>query len=796
MNTQQCGIYQKNFTRVVPLILVLAGGVVYSNSLSGPFIFDDPASILDNPNVRHLWPIWEAMSAPRSTGMSSRPVAALSLAINYALGGYHVLGYHLFNIAIHILTALALFGVVHHTLALFVYKEEKKASAFWLGLTTGLIFLVHPLPTDALNHMTYRHEVLMSLFYLLTLYCAIRSARSTRQGWWIIAAMLCCSLGMGSKENMVSAPLMVLLYDRVFLSTSFAEALRKRWNLHAGLALTWLILAASILSGYRGNLVGFDLQDLRPYEYALTQLGVVVYYLRLAVWPDPMVLDYFGWPVAHSLVDVWPQALAVAALVGLTCWGLWCRKWWGLLGALLFFILSPTSLIPNAGEVVAEHRMYLPLAGVVLLGVLSGHALLRFMVKRLVLSGHTHRYIAGVLVAVVVAILGYATNRRNKDYRSEIAIWSDTVEKRPGNARAHNNLGNEYLKTGRLELGRAHLYRALDLKPDFTEAFINLGIASAQLGRLEEALGYYSKALSINSDWPKIHNNIGLVLFRMGHAQDAVRFLNQAITLDANLSIAYNNLGLVLAEQGQFEEALSHFNKALALDPHLAEIHTNLGQLYLNRGNVQLATEWLSKALELNPDYVEAHYQMGLTLAAQGQHDAAQAKYELVVRNHPAHIPAQRTLGLMLLQQNRIEDAIVHFETVLRLKPEEVGSLNNLGNALRRMGRREEAIEHYQKAIQLAPEDITGFINLGLALIELGKLSQAEKYLSEALRLDNNSAEAHNNMGIVLARSNRTEEAIEHFQETLRINPDLEAARSNLEFLLNQLNESNSGPTD
>lgn len=225
-----------NARKLVPLLLVIAGILAYHNSLFTPFVFDDSVSITLNRTIRHLWPVWEALLPPHRTGLpvEGRPVVNFTLAVNYALGGVTPWGYHALNLAIHILAGLTLFGIARRTLLRPAMSGRFGAEATSLALAIALLWTVHPLQTEAVTYVVQRAESLMGLFYLLTMYCFIRGVESRWPGRWYALSVAACLLGMGSREVMVSAPLMVLFYDRTFVAGSFPEAWKRRWWLYRG----------------------------------------------------------------------------------------------------------------------------------------------------------------------------------------------------------------------------------------------------------------------------------------------------------------------------------------------------------------------------------------------------------------------------------------------------------------------------------------------------------------------------------------------------------------------------------
>ncbi len=185
---------------------------VYSNSLSGEFVFDDIGAIKDNPTIRNLWPLGPVLSPPPGTTSGGRPLLNFSFALNYALGGLNVWGYHAVNLAIHLANALLLFGVLRRSFALPALREKFGGGAVGLSFAIALLWAVHPLQTESVTYIVQRAESLVALFYLLVLFCVIRGAGSARPAGWYAGAIAACLLGMSAKEVMVTAPAVVLLY--------------------------------------------------------------------------------------------------------------------------------------------------------------------------------------------------------------------------------------------------------------------------------------------------------------------------------------------------------------------------------------------------------------------------------------------------------------------------------------------------------------------------------------------------------------------------------------------------------
>jgi tetratricopeptide (TPR) repeat protein len=630
--------------KFIPFLVVAAGLLAYQNSFTGSFVFDDIPTILENPTIGHLCPVWQALTPPHkgSTTVEGRPIVNFSLAINYAISGFRVWSYHAANLAIHILAGLTLLGIVRRTFLQAPLRQRFGLAAEPLALAIAVIWVVHPLQTESVTYVVQRAESMMGLFYLLTLYCVIRGAESDSPKFWYTLSFAACLLGMASKEVMVSAPLIVLLYDRTFLCGSFVEAWRRRWRLYLALAATWILLAYLVITnGNRAGTAGMG-TGMAWQAYALTQLQAIPHYLWLGVWPHPLVFDY-GTGGANRIGDVLPGAVIVAAMLVGTLTAV--RRWpcVGFLGAWFFAILAPTSsVIPVVTQTVAEHRMYLPLAAVIALIVVGA-----FEIGKRLFSGQQGRLLGYAFSGSVVALFIFLTIQRNRDYDSEVTIWQDTVESCPHNLRAHYNL--------------AH--------------------ALAQEGRVSEAIEQYEQALRINPDNADAHNNLGAALMRQGRLPEAMEQYEQALRIEPDFAAAHNNLGLALMKEGRVPEAISHYEQVLRIKPDFAEAHHNLGNALFQAGKIPEAVEQYEQVLHLKPDYAEAHNNLGSALLRLGRVPEAIGQYEEALRLKPDYAMARKNLGDALLQTGKVQEAVGQYEEALRLKPDFVAAQDALARA-------------------------------------------------------------------------------------------------------------------
>lgn len=676
---------------------ILAILAAYAGTFNVPLLLDDEFTIIDNPSIRNPWALHDVFSPPATAGTGGRPIANLTFALSHALSRLEPWGHHAFNLAFHLLAALTLYGVVRRTLATPLLCDRFGREAVVLAGAVAVLWAIHPLQTQTVTYLSQRTEGLMALCYLLVIYCFVRGIEAHPRLWHFLA-VAACLVGAMSKEIIATAPLMVLLYDRTFITGSFREALRQRWRLYGYLSISWLLLAALVVEvGDRG--VGFNL-GVSWFKYALTQCEALVRYVSLCVWPHPLTFDY-GPILVESLGSAFPSVILAATMIAGTLWAVIRWPAWGFAAGWFFLILAPTSIVPVTGAPIAENRVYLPLAGIIALFVMGLH----------ILRG---RRTVGVACVCLVTLGITITARRNLDYQSAIKLWTDTVAKAPANHRAHNYLAK-------------HL----------------AGVPHRQA----DALRHYAAALRLRPDYPQAHNNLALL-----HAQSrgmqsaAIRHYETALRLKPGFAKAHYNLANLLTHiPGRQHEARMHYESALRARPDFAEAHHNLANLLVSQGGRESeARAHYETALQLKPDYPEMHYNYASLLArhADRQIDAI-GHYQEAVRLRPHFAEAHHNLAQLLSAlPGRQPEAIAHYEQALLHKPGYAGAHNNLANLLARLpGREAEAIAHYEAALRFAPDFAQAHYNLAQVLARIPtRRADAAAHHEAALRLRSPSA--------------------------------------------------------
>jgi tetratricopeptide (TPR) repeat protein len=431
---------------------------------------------------------------------------------------------------------------------------------------------------------------------------------------------------MASKEVMVSAPVLALLYDRAFVSGSFREAWRRHRWLLLGLAVGWLLLAVTLAStgGNRDGSVGFG-TGVSFLSYWLTQPRALAYCLKLALWPAPLVFEY-GTEWITRADQVVPFAAVVLPLVALAVVALWRWPRAGFLGAWFFALLAPTSLMPGINQMIVEHRLYLPLAAVVALAVVGAYACLG---RRSVLAW-----------VVVAFVFGALTARRNLDYRDELTLWGDTVTKRPHNALAHRILAD----------------------------FLWQDASGVRHDRVPAALAHYQESLRLAPFSPVTHENYGALLLLLGETVGGIQHTREALRLMPDRYLAHYNLGLAHVQLGRLPDALREFEAAVRLHPAFVNARKNLGNALAESGRPAAAIPHYEAALQLNSRDAEALYNLGNALFKLGRFAEAVGRYEAALTQTPNDADTQQMLGTALARLGRPADASVHLDRALQLR--------------------------------------------------------------------------------------------------------------------------------
>lgn len=636
------------------LVVVFALSVIsYGPAVESPLLFDDQNSIVSNASIRRLTPLSGPLSPPRDTPVAGRPLVNLSLALNYAVDGLGVRAYHVTNVALHVLVAFALFGVVRRGLLLPRVPAALSAESSNIAFAVALLWALHPLNSEVVNYISLRSESLMALFYLLTVYSAIRAHESSEALTWTIRAIVCAAAGMASKESMVTAPVMVMVIDRLLVYGSWREAVWARRSLYTGLAASWVVLAALMWSVPRTS-VSFE-ADATWWTYLLNQAQLIPRYLGLAFWPRALVLDY-GLPQALTFQQVLPGFALVALLAVLTVLALWRWPVVGLLGAWFFITLAPaSSIVPVATEVGAERRMYLPLMAIVLLVVLAVRAVLGRLAPGSTGAADRAggplptRYVAPACALVVLSsLMMLGITLRNSEYSSPLTMAQTIVDRWPN--------------------GRGHFLLASEL---------------VAAGRHEEAMAQFRESART---YPGALFALGAELVAAGEEEEGTSALLEFIRLQPEHVVvipAREMLGTVYLNQDKFDLAAEQLRQLLVRVPNHAGARRLLGDLHLRQSDPTAAIVEYRESLRIQPAQPETLGNLGFALAALDRFEEAEAVLRQLVVLAPADPGGHLLLGRVLSVAKKYDEAQFEFQTAVQLDPENREARTNLESVQR-----------------------------------------------------------------------------------------------------------------
>lgn len=594
-----------------PLLIILIGTLAYTNSFQVPFYLDGIYAIVQNQDIRNLNDL--QIQTPRY-------VAYVSFALNYKIGGLEVAGYHAVNLVIHLLAAVLVYALLRMTLRTpyFVVNQTGARQCAptcltFLPLFVALVFVVHPIQTQAVTYIVQRMTSMAGMFYLLALVLYVQARLrmegcGTRDGGrtggllavlaLLAGATLSAVLAMKTKEIAFTLPLAVVLYEVFFFFGSWKKRLFCLLPILATLPIVPLsVMATNRLLVSTGELMVersgqevFSAGEMARDVYLFTQFRVILTYLRLLFLPIKQNLDY-EYPIYNTFFSppVFISFLVLAGLVvvavilyfrsrmpGMAKQGEGARQcaptgdstrltpgasqpYARLIsfGIFWFFLtLSVESSFVPIQDVIVEHRLYLPSFGF----FLAVSVAFLMLVQRFMPSASMKICVSTAML--LVPILAFATYQRNHVWGDSVRLWQDVVTKAPGNARAYNDLG-----------------AALNSR-----------------GQYSEAIEMYRRAIELAPDHPYAYNNLGLTLILTERSREAIPLLKKAIGLHLRFDSAYINLAAAYNQLRMFSLTVA------LLEPQM---------------------QWLGER-------VEAHYHLGVAHAFLGNRDAAIRKLTIV----------------------------------------------------------------------------------------------------------------------------------------------------------------------
>ena len=597
------------------LLILVTGFVVYSNTISVPFIFDDYDCLVKNPAIRNFSCFPEtqrvmglSISADVQNNVILRPVAYFTFAINYALHGLDVFGYHIVNLLLHIGCAMLVYNLsvqLMSTPAMTAGEQTGNVAepddVRLIALFAALLFVCHPLQTQAVTYIIQRFVPLATFFYLgaIALYVRFRTVSTLTSRVTAYALSLAATvLAMESKEIAFTLPVIIVLVECMF----FTGGVGPRFVRLMPFLLTMVIIPIKLLSltspaqAYDPetisgaiNLINF--KGTSSWDYLMTQFGVITTYLRLLLLPVGQNFDY-DYPLQQSFFSMsvlFPLVLLLI-LMGTGLYLLVRSREYRLykliaFGVFWFFItLSVESSIVPIEDLIFEHRIYLPSIGL----FISVLTVVAVMVHRITgRSMSSSRSAALLLVASVVSLTATAISR-NMVWQHPVTLWTDVTRKSPNKARGYAWLGESHLepvmaqvapeasngrkisvdvRDPRIDSAIKAFREAIRLRPAMPLYYLKLGYALQLKNELEQAEAMYAKAEQIAPDNPWSSLYMADLLKGRGDLFGARKRYLHAIDLDPRLPAAHLRLADLLFEGGDIAEAVKELEYFMQIYP-------------------------------------------------------------------------------------------------------------------------------------------------------------------------------------------------------------------------------------
>lgn len=577
----------------------IVGALSYSNALDGPFVLDDVIRIQLNPFIRIEQLDWASLRRA-ALESPSRPVAHLSFALNYFLHRFEVRGYHLFNIGVHIATAILVFFVTRDWFTRGARRRSLTAGvdgeAFAMALVAALLFVAHPIQTQSVTYVVQRMNSMAAMFVLLSflLFVAGRDRTGAKRWLFWLSSLASWLAALGSKQSAITLPGLLLLYEWYFRQDLRADWLRRN---PVAVAMACLAVVAVGLLFASDTVFEYGQRPFTLWQRVLTQPRVVMQYIGLLFLPLPSRLNLgHEVSVSTSLIDPPSTLLSILTILGLLALAIALARSHRLTSycVLWFFgnLVLESSFVSL--ELMFEHRLYLPMVGFVV-WVSASIASVPRIQQRTKLA----------LAFSLVALLAVGTHLRNQTWRDKVTLWSDVVAKSPGNSRARADLGASLVEVGRVDEGVRHLERAIELDPDYALPYYNLGTIAAASGHVDEAAGYLRRSIELDPDYAGAHNNLGYLLLLTGHPDEAIPHLEEAVRLAPLAPQAMVALARILAthpdaESRDEDRAVALAERAYALvGPGEAQVLDTLAIAYASAGRFDEAVEVSTRLIEL-----------------------------------------------------------------------------------------------------------------------------------------------------------------------------------------------------
>ena len=743
------------------LLLILLPLVVYFNSLSGSFQYDDK-KLINRPwiyDLAHYKDELHFLPGPLSNQsllavLNLRPVLLFTFAINNTLHYQRVFGFHLVNLLLHVLVTILVFMIVKLSQE-FLYLNRsgsyKRETTFRPGtdndtysflilpLTTALFFVLHPLATGSVSYISSRSTLLVSFFYLLSLYVFLRiftlgtnPYRRTFQVLLAVVIIVLYYLALASKLIAITLPVLLVIWFIFIISPvrfpRFHTFLLSRKMLVVYVLLLIILLMIALNNaGIERGIFSKGGVLYGHFGYFSAQLKIITFhYLKMFLFPINQNVD-IGFPFFFGLDLI--ALLAASILLGIVIWVLLKGSPFLKAGTAWFFLtLAPTSSFLPLGDLAVEHRLYLPMSlGLCLIAgqCVAGMAQLRRL---------------KVLLVLMVA-MGVLTTARNRVWLNEMTLWQDAMEKSPHSPRPYNNVGKAYYERNDIEGSMAFFRKSINLSFEFVDAHYNLASVYMDLKRFQDAEEEYRVTIRLDSEYYAAYLGLGSVYNQTGRYEAAIK--NYHLANDTwkhhnpgEYTLAKLNLGEVYGKLGRFRDAIRESNLALKFSPSMFKAHFNLGTAYMKLKDLDNAERSFLNCLEMNDQFNKAQFNLARLYQLKKEWEKSNQWFKKFVETKGPNAKAYFGLAWNYQKTNLLGQARDFYAKSLALKPSYLEARINLANVHIQLKQFDEALVNFKQVLQQQPNLFRVNMQMGLLYWKIkNDTTRAENHFRRALEL-------------------------------------------------------------
>jgi tetratricopeptide (TPR) repeat protein len=628
------------YEKIIPIILFLSAFILFANTLGHDYTQDDAIVITENmftqqgikgiPGILTKDTFFgffkEEGKSQLVSGGRYRPLTLLMFAFEYELFGNNPFWGHFFNVF-----WMGILGLLSYYVIRLLFKETGRDSSIWIAFIGSLVFLVHPIHTEAVANIKGRDEIIALLFSLGALYTYIQWIDTKGRWYWLVMTSISLFLGLMAKENAITFLFVLPLAGWVF---------RQKISHSSVLAAIGLLIPTAIFLWIRHQVIGATMGGNPPMElmnnpfvkytdgkwipFSFTeQYATITYtlgkYVQLLLWPHPLTHDYYP---RHIGILGWSHPGVIASLIIYISGIIYALKGLGKRRVFSFALLSflaSLSIVSNivfpVGTNMSERFLFMPSWALCLW-------LAYWMVNKIWEKRMPQLF--GIVVGFIIVVFSILTISRNKVWKNNETLFLTDVNVSTRSAKLQNAAGGETIRVATetsdegaqkqlLQKAILHLNTALEIHPTYKNAYLLRGNAHYYLEEYDQAIQNYLQSLAIDPGYKDALKNIGVAYRdggrkageKEGDLTKALQYLSEALRYLPEDYEVNRLLGVASGISGSTEDAVKYFTKAVELMPNNADAWFNLSVAYRNSNAIGKSEEAIQEALRLDPQVLE-----------------------------------------------------------------------------------------------------------------------------------------------------------------------------------------------